>query len=102
MKKSIGLYIHVPFCKSFCPYCDFYKVRVSEEAIKKYKGFLPKTPLIIKTSDGISYTGIVLDVLEKDKCFMIKEIIPDGKQYIIFFEDIEDMAEDKISGNSFL
>ena len=48
-----------------------------------------------------SYTGIVLDVLEKDKCFMIKEIIPDGKQYIIFFEDIEDMAEDKISGNSF-
>ena len=71
-------------------------------AIKKDKGFLPKSPLIIKASDGISYTGIVLDVLEKDKCFMIKEIIPDGKQYIIFFEDIEDMAEDKISGNSFL
>ena len=74
----------------------------AKEAIKNYKGFLPKTPLIIKTSDGISYTGIVVDVLEKDKCFMIKEIIPDGKQYIIFFEDNEDMAEDKISGNSFL
>ena len=44
----------------------------AKEVIKKYKGFLPKTPLIIKTSDGISYTGIVLDVLEKDKCFMIK------------------------------
>ena len=53
----------------------------AKEAIKKYKGFLPKTPLIIKTSDGISYTGIVLDVLEKDKCFMIKEIMKTRKHF---------------------
>lgn len=49
MKKNIGLYIHVPFCKSFCPYCDFYKVRVSEEAIKKY------TEAVVKTTASFSH-----------------------------------------------
>ena len=25
-KKSLGIYIHVPFCRSKCQYCDFYSV----------------------------------------------------------------------------
>ena len=24
---NIGLYIHIPFCRSKCPYCDFYSMR---------------------------------------------------------------------------
>ena len=24
MKKELGIYIHIPFCTSRCPYCDFY------------------------------------------------------------------------------
>ncbi|MDR2730564.1 MAG: radical SAM family heme chaperone HemW [Treponema sp.] len=24
--KSLSLYIHIPFCRSFCDYCDFYSV----------------------------------------------------------------------------
>lgn len=26
MKKSLGLYLHVPFCASKCKYCDFYSL----------------------------------------------------------------------------
>ena len=24
MEKSLGIYIHIPFCASKCAYCDFY------------------------------------------------------------------------------
>lgn len=26
MSKALGIYIHVPFCKKKCPYCDFYSI----------------------------------------------------------------------------
>lgn len=28
--KNIGLYIHIPFCRSKCPYCDFYSMRMTD------------------------------------------------------------------------
>ena len=31
-----GLYIHVPFCRKKCPYCDFYSVGYSREQAEKY------------------------------------------------------------------
>lgn len=31
-----GLYIHIPFCRSKCPYCDFFSVRYDEALAEKY------------------------------------------------------------------
>ncbi len=30
---TLGLYIHVPFCISKCPYCDFYSLPLPDEAV---------------------------------------------------------------------
>ena len=31
-----GLYIHVPFCLSKCPYCDFYSIKYDKETADNY------------------------------------------------------------------
>ncbi len=34
--KKLGVYIHVPFCKKKCNYCDFYSVKWDDEWENKY------------------------------------------------------------------
>ncbi len=40
MKPNLGLYIHIPFCKSKCAYCDFYSLARSEPAMDAYAAAL--------------------------------------------------------------
>ena len=42
MKKEIGLYIHIPFCKQKCNYCDFVSFSNKNELIESYKTALIK------------------------------------------------------------
>ena len=38
--KSLGLYIHVPFCDGKCNYCDFYSFKAAENEINNYTNVL--------------------------------------------------------------
>ena len=35
MKKS-GIYVHVPFCKTKCIYCDFYSITKRDDSIPRF------------------------------------------------------------------
>lgn len=41
--KTLGLYIHIPFCKAKCAYCDFYSLARSEERMDAYAAALCST-----------------------------------------------------------
>ena len=36
MSEKLGLYIHIPFCKSKCAYCDFYSGKACEKDYDEY------------------------------------------------------------------
>ncbi|MBQ6421010.1 MAG: radical SAM family heme chaperone HemW [Clostridia bacterium] len=52
---TLGIYVHIPFCRSKCPYCDFYSLRADDgtkaayvsavcgelETLKRVGGFVP-------------------------------------------------------------
>lgn len=40
--ENTGVYIHIPFCKSICPYCPYNKVLYQKEKAKDYKNSLMK------------------------------------------------------------
>ena len=84
MKKDIGLYIHIPFCKKKCSYCDFVSFSDKNSLIEKYKEAVIKE---IKSKDISKYkintiyigggTPSILD----SKC--ISDIINEVKDYIL-------------------
>ena len=38
--KSLGLYIHIPFCRQKCIYCDFYSLAGNESRMDEYTNAL--------------------------------------------------------------
>ena len=34
---KLGVYVHIPFCKSKCDYCDFYSLAGREEQMDRYQ-----------------------------------------------------------------
>ena len=89
MKK--GVYIHIPFCQTKCPYCDFYSMRGTEEKKNFYLEALKKEILFHKniSADTIYLGGGTPSVFGKER---LKNLIETAKE-IFGFTDGEVTVE---------
>lgn len=89
MKK--GVYIHIPFCQTKCPYCDFYSMRGTEEKKNFYLEALKKEILFHKniSADTIYLGGGTPSVFGKER---LKNLIETAKE-IFGFTDGEITVE---------
>lgn len=56
-KKPLGIYIHVPFCRSKCQYCDFYSVTTKDDRL--LDGYLDAICAHVKEAGALAPNYVV-------------------------------------------
>ena len=59
--KPLALYVHIPFCKAKCTYCDFYSIVGRENSIPAYLEALFKE--IIQAGRTLDLSGYYIDTI---------------------------------------
>lgn len=94
---SNGLYFHIPFCRSKCPYCDFYSVKYEKELAEKYTGRLcDEIKKYSGSFDTIYFGGGTPSILESE---LIEKIIHVSKAQFDVSKDCEITVECNPSKN---
>ena len=92
-KEKAGLYIHIPFCKNKCPYCDFYSVKYCEDVGREYSDRLVETIKQYQGSfDTVYFGGGTPSILDTDSFAKILNAC--RKQF-----DIDDRSEITVECN---
>lgn len=101
---ATSAYIHIPFCKQICSYCDFCKMYYNEEWANQYldalrdevEASLPKERL--KTIYIGGGTPSILNVIQLSKLLSITDQLKKEEQYEFTFEcNIESIDEEKLA-----
>lgn len=93
MNEKAGLYIHIPFCKNKCPYCDFYSVKYDRALAENYTDTLIAEMKKYEGSfDTIYFGGGTPSILEPE---LIGKIIENAKAQF----DIDKNAEITVECN---
>ena len=113
-RKPIGLYLHVPFCRSKCPYCDFYsfipgdgmKRRYADEVIRRIENSDYMFDTVYFGGGTPSFLGsdILADIISHihtaENCEMTVECNPsdaDGNNPDFSFETLASAGVNRIS-----
>lgn len=89
--SNLGLYVHIPFCKSICNFCPYCKVLYSKELVDKYIDSLIKEIYIVgsqnqgKKETTSLYFGGGTPALVADR---LKEIIDAISEHFVITEGI--------------
>lgn len=96
MEKA-GLYFHIPFCRSKCPYCDFYSVKYEKELAEKYTNRLIEEIKKYNGSfDTIYFGGGTPSIIEPE---LLGKIITASKNQFEISENAEITVECNPSKN---
>jgi len=71
-QKEIGIYVHIPFCKKKCSYCDFCSYENKEHLISDYIKALINEIEMVGVNNQIDYKN------KKDDLFIVKTIYIGG------------------------
>ncbi|MBR1731274.1 MAG: coproporphyrinogen III oxidase family protein, partial [Ruminococcus sp.] len=91
MSKNLGIYVHIPYCRSKCPYCDFFSMRATKKDYNNYVIILKKSIInwsekTDKTVDTIYIGGGTPSVLNAQQ---IADIIYTVKSSFNYADNLE-------------
>lgn len=94
---SNGLYFHIPFCRSKCPYCDFYSVKYDKSQSEKYVDrLIDEIKKYNGSFDTIYFGGGTPSILEPE---LIGKIISASKSQFDIEKNVEITVECNPSKN---
>ena len=97
MNKKAGLYIHIPFCASKCPYCDFFSVKYDSALAEKYVDrVVDEFKKYNGSFDTIYFGGGTPSIIEPH---LIRKIINKAKEQFDISRDCEITVECNPSKN---
>ncbi|MCC8074102.1 MAG: radical SAM family heme chaperone HemW [Clostridiales bacterium] len=92
-----GLYFHIPFCRSKCPYCDFYSVKYDEASAEKYvDALIAEMDKYQGSFDTVYFGGGTPSVMNSR---LIGKIISEAKSHFDIADDCEITVECNPSKN---
>lgn len=95
--NSAGLYIHIPFCKSKCPYCDFFSVKYDAVLAERYTDrLIAEMKKYSGSFDTVYFGGGTPSIINAD---LIGRIINAAKEQFDISADCEITVECNPSKN---